>query len=420
MLFTILQNAGGLRRITAENFEIHFIIFWKIFRKILIISKNFKENFEIFWEILCTFSIIFRKTFRIKSFRKTSKIISENFWKLPEIFLKVSTNIAEILRFVLKIWKMFRENSIIIAENFENYFTTFWEIFRKLLTIIAENFENHFKIFEKNFGDFEKYYGHFREVFRKITSRNSTEIFEIYFGKLWELYWKIFKIISKNFKINFGRYREIPRTFLKSISENFENSSGATFKMSLTAIHITISRNDEFLHSFCNLLKSNACGENLIRTKFMLHKIFFRMRILSSRKTSPMFFNLRWKNYKNHLWEDMTILKGSGCLVTTINFNFFVRNEVLNIFHITITKKKTMFPKITAKNNFWRYDHFSGSRVSDDKNEYNLLFRKFVTKYGFEIFSSKTSIRTEWKPENQFWGHIFHHISGSIGLIDSK
>ncbi len=33
------------------------------------------------------------------------------------------------------------------------------------------------------------------------------------------------------------------------------------------------------------------------------------------------------KIVKNHLYEDMTILRGRGCLVTKININFFVRNE---------------------------------------------------------------------------------------------
>ncbi len=43
------------------------------------------------------------------------------------------------------------------------------------------------------------------------------------------------------------------------------------------------------------LHKSNAFSENLIRTKFILYKIFFRMSTLSSSKTSWMFFNLHSK-----------------------------------------------------------------------------------------------------------------------------
>ncbi len=47
----------------------------------------------------------------------------------------------------------------------------------------------------------------------------------------------------------------------------------------------------DFLHSFRNFSKSNAFGENLIRTKFISRKIFFRMSILPSSKTVWLFFN---------------------------------------------------------------------------------------------------------------------------------
>ncbi len=42
------------------------------------------------------------------------------------------------------------------------------------------------------------------------------------------------------------------------------------------------------------------------------------------------------------------------------------------------------------------------------------------TEYGFEVFSSKRPIPAEWKPKNFFGGHIFLHISDSIGPIVSK
>ncbi len=45
-------------------------------------------------------------------------------------------------------------------------------------------------------------------------------------------------------------------------------------------------RNDGFLHSFCNFSKNDAFGKNSSRTKFILHEIFFRLSILSSRLTS--------------------------------------------------------------------------------------------------------------------------------------
>ncbi len=42
-------------------------------------------------------------------------------------------------------------------------------------------------------------------------------------------------------------------------------------------------------------LKKYAFGKNFIRTKFILHKIFSQMSILSSKETSYMFFNLHSK-----------------------------------------------------------------------------------------------------------------------------
>ncbi len=97
-------------------------------------------------------------------------------------------------------------------------------------------------------------------------------------------------------------------------------------------IYIILWRNYEFLYSFCNFSKSNAFGENFIRTKFILHKILFRMSILSSRETSQMFFNLCWKSCEKP----------------------FVG----------------------------RYDHFEGKGVPGDKNRYKL----FCKKWGFEYF----------------------------------
>ncbi len=47
----------------------------------------------------------------------------------------------------------------------------------------------------------------------------------------------------------------------------------------------------------------------------------------------------------------MSILKGMGRLATKINVTFFEGNGVLNIFHLKIFFEKTIFSKITAKNN---------------------------------------------------------------------
>ncbi len=59
------------------------------------------------------------------------------------------------------------------------------------------------------------------------------------------------------------------------------------------------------------------------------------------------------KTVNNHLWEDMTVLMGGGYLATKINITFFVGIDVLNSFHLITFLNKTIFSKITAKNNFW-------------------------------------------------------------------
>ncbi len=109
-------------------------------------------------------------------------------------------------------------------------------------------------------------------------------------------------------------------------------------------IYVTLWRNDGFLHSFCNFSKSNAFGKNFSRTKFILHKIFFRTGTLSNGKTSLMFFNLYRKNWEKPFVGGHDHFEGKGCPATKININFFVGKEVLNIFHVTnFSKKKTIF-----------------------------------------------------------------------------
>ncbi len=131
---------------------------------------------------------------------------------------------------------------------------------------------------------------------------------------------------------------------------------------------------------------------------------------------------------KNHLWEDMTVLRGVGHLATKVNITFFVGVDVLNIFHLTTFSKKTIFSKISAKNYFWGAWPFLRERRADDKNECNLFFFFFFWKIGyppntqtkFLSFFSKTPISSDLNPKNLFWGHIFPHICGSIGPIVSK
>ncbi len=93
------------------------------------------------------------------------------------------------------------------------------------------------------------------------------------------------------------------------------------------------------------------------------------------------------KTAKNQFVEGQDHSEGRGRLVTKINIIFFVGIDVLNIFHlITFSKKKTIFSKITAKNYFWGALPLLrewGRGASDDKNEHNLFWGKWSTKYSF-------------------------------------
>ncbi len=155
-------------------------------------------------------------------------------------------------------------------------------------------------------------------------------------------------------------------------------------------IHVAIWRNDGFLCSFCNFSKSSTFGENFMRIKFILHKIFFRTSILSSRKTSQMFFDLYWKNCEKPFVGVHDLFERKRSWATKININFFVKNEVSNIFHITIFSKKiTIFSKITAKNNFCRAWHFSRNWLSDNKNDITFSIGNGVPNTALQFFYQK-------------------------------
>ncbi len=98
-------------------------------------------------------------------------------------------------------------------------------------------------------------------------------------------------------------------------------------------IHVTLWRNDGFLHLFFNFSKSNAFGENFIRTKFILIKFFFK-----------------WV----YFWAE----KFLGCSAIYVE-------------------------KIVKNHSGGRYDHFEGKGLSGDKNQHRL----FCKKWGFEYFS---------------------------------
>ncbi len=142
------------------------------------------------------------------------------------------------------------------------------------------------------------------------------------------------------------------------------------------------------------------------------------MSILSSRKTLRMFFNLCWKNCEKSFMGGHDHFEGlRGCLVTNININFFVRNEVLNIFRTTIfSKKKPIFSNIITKNN----SIFQEMRCRTTKVNITFSIWNGVPNTTLKFFPEKTPYRLNESQKPAVGTHIFPRISGSIGLIVSK
>ncbi len=78
------------------------------------------------------------------------------------------------------------------------------------------------------------------------------------------------------------------------------------------SVDIPLWKNDGFFHSFCNFLKCNAFGENFIRTKLISIKFSFDWVYFRAEKPCGCFSIYVEKIAKNHLWEDMTILRERG------------------------------------------------------------------------------------------------------------
>ncbi len=116
-------------------------------------------------------------------------------------------------------------------------------------------------------------------------------------------------------------------------------------------IYVTLWRNDGFLHSFCNFSKSNAFGKNFIRTKFILHKIFFQISILSSKKTSRMFFSLCWKNLQKTICGRTWPFWWEGVFGGKNQYKLICKKWGFEYFLYNYLKKKN--PKITVKKFFW-------------------------------------------------------------------
>ncbi len=127
-------------------------------------------------------------------------------------------------------------------------------------------------------------------------------------------------------------------------------------------------------------------------------------------------------------WE-LTILRGRRRLVMKINITFSVRNEVLNIFYLTIFLKRTIFSKITLNNNFWGHDNFSGKGASDDKNEYitfsmgngvpNIVLKFFLQKSSYQLNEGqKAGFAGKIFPYQWFYGPIISKNNWAHSRVD--
>ncbi len=79
-------------------------------------------------------------------------------------------------------------------------------------------------------------------------------------------------------------------------------------------IHVTLWRNDGFFHSFCPFSKSNAFGENFIRTKFILHNFFFEWVYFQAEK--PRASSI-------YIWKGRSLIFSLQLLLVMVFHNFF-------------------------------------------------------------------------------------------------
>ncbi len=158
--------------------------------------------------------------------------------------------------------------------------------------------------------------------------------------------------------------------------------------------------------------------QSLFSIKFSFEWVYFRGE--KPHECSSIYTE---KIVKNHLWRYMTILRWRWCVATKIDITFFCKKWGVEYFSCKnfFEKKQNNFFQNNWENFFFGGDdQFLWNGALDDKNKYNLFYGKLGTEYGFEVFSSKKPILAKWKPKNQFWGHIFSYISGSIWLMFSK
>ncbi len=111
-------------------------------------------------------------------------------------------------------------------------------------------------------------------------------------------------------------------------------------------IHITLWRNDGFLHLFYNFSKNNAFGKNLIRMKFIVHEISFKWVYFWAVKPNGYFVHFFVKSFPNIEFKNfylVIILKFFLSNIHIINFEipkiFWRRtpNLMKNFLKISLT-----------------------------------------------------------------------------------
>ncbi len=169
---------------------------------------------------------------------------------------------------------------------------------------------------------------------------------------------------------------------------------------------------------FCihSVIPQEVMRENLIRTKLILYKIFFRISIPLSSKTSRIFFNLRWKNCEKTFVGEHDHFEGKGVSGDKNQYNLFCGKWGFENFSFNnFFEKNNIFLNNHKKKILGEgHDHFSGNGELNDKNEYNRFYGKWGTEYSFEVFSQKSPYQLNKSQKTGFWGHIFFCISGPI------
>ncbi len=90
----------------------------------------------------------------------------------------------------------------------------------------------------------------------------------------------------------------------------------------------------------------------------------------------------------------MTVLRGGGRLTTKVNITFFVGNEVLNIFHLTIfSQKSNIFQNNGEKLFLGGMTIFAGTDRGTTKMNITFVLGIGVPNTVFKFFSQKIPYR---------------------------